>query len=302
MNYTLHQLQILVEVVRQKSVTKAAHALNISQPALSIQLRNFQDQFDQPLTEIHSRKLFVTDFGHDIAEIAESVLREAESIHYKTKEYDGLVTGKLRISSASTGKYVMPYFLTQFHKDYLGIDLALDVTNKTSVMNALQNNKVDFALVSVVPDGTDVHSEILLENKLYLVGSKAEFDEKESLIYREKGSATRASMDAYFNEASKRMKIELTSNEAVKQAVIAGLGYSILPLIGIRNEIDNQQLYIINSKGLPLTTEWRLIWLKKKKLSLAAQAYLDFLRARKTEIIETEFSWYLNKADELESK
>lgn len=299
MNYTLHQLQIFVEVVRRKSVTKAANELNISQPALSIQLRNFQEQFDQPLTEIHSRKLFVTDFGRDIAEIAEAILMEAESLHYKTKEYNGLITGRLRISSASTGKYVMPYFLTEFHHKYPGIDIVLDVTNKTRVVNALESNLIDFALVSVLPKNAAVFEEILLDNRLYLVGNKPEYDENKTLIFREKGSATRTSMDAYFKKQSQRKKIELTSNEAVKQAVIAGLGYSVLPLIGIRNEIDNQQLFIIERKGLPIITKWRLIWLKKKKLSLAAQTYIAYVQQHKKDIINNDFDWFLNKANEL---
>lgn len=299
MNYTLHQLQIFTEVVRQKSVTKAARELNISQPALSIQLKNFQDQFDQPLTEIHSRKLHVTEFGNSIAEIAERVLKEAETLQFKSNEYEGLITGKLKISSASTGKYVMPYFITQFHKEYPGINLVLDVINKTEVMADLKNNLIDFALVSVVPEDVEVHEEILLDNKLYLVGNTREFDENASLIYREKGSATRASMDEYFRHNDQRKNIELTSNEAVKQAVIAGLGYSILPLIGIKNEINNKQLFVIPREDLPITTNWRLIWLKKKKLSAAAKAYLDFIREHKYQIIQDEFDWVIHASKEL---
>ena len=300
MNYTLHQLQIFTEVVRQGSVTKAAGKMNISQPALSIQLKNFQEQFDQPLTEIHSRKLQVTDFGYAIAEIADSVLREAEAIRYKTKEYDGLMAGKLKISSASTGKYVMPYFLTGFHKEHPGVDLELDVTNKTNVVNDLKGNLVDFAWVSIIPEGIDVYEEVMMENKLYLVGSTPEFDTGSSLIYREEGSATRSAMDRYFKEPkSQRKRIELTSNEAVKQAVVAGLGYSVVPLIGIKNEINIGQLHIIQRKSLPITTEWRLVWLKKRKLSRVAEAYLDYVRSHKEEIIRDHFGWYTRKAAEL---
>ena len=300
MNYTLHQLQIFTEVVRQQSVTKAAEKINISQPALSIQLKNFQEQFDQPLTEIHSRKLQITDFGYSIAEIAEGVLREAEAIRYKTKEYDGLMAGKLKISSASTGKYVMPYFLTGFHEMNPGVDLELDVTNKTKVVNDLKGNIVDFAWVSIVPEGIDVYEEIMMENKLYLVGSDPEFDEDASLVYREEGSATRAAMDTYFKDKkTKRKRIELTSNEAVKQAVVAGLGYSVVPLIGIKNEINIGQLHIIPRKSLPITTEWRMVWLKKRKLSRAAEAYLDYVRAHKEQIIREKFDWYTRKAEEL---
>ncbi len=291
MNYTLHQLNIFLEVVKQKSITKAAEEMHMTQPALSIQLKNFQKQFDQPLTEVHARKLYVTDFGHSIAEIAENVLREAEAIQYKTKEYDGLLTGKLRISSASTGKYVMPYFLTGFHLEFPGIDLVLDVTNKAQVIEDLKNNIIDFAWVSTLPTDLDVEEEIIMENKLYLVGGVSEFDEEESLIYREKGSATRSAMDDYFGQQKKRKRIEFATNEACKQAMMAGLGYSILPLIGIHNELDNKQLYILERDDLPIVTQWRMIWLKNKKMSGVAERYLEYLRAHKEEIIKEKFSW-----------
>jgi DNA-binding transcriptional LysR family regulator len=294
MNFTLHQLQLFLEVARHQNITRAAEELYMTQPALSIQLKNFQMQFDIPLTERIGKKLHLTDFGKSIAQIAENILKEAEAINYKTKEYQGLLTGKLKISSASTGKYVMPYFLSKFIQKHPGIDLRLDVSNKSIVMNNLQNNEVDFALVSVVPEKVEAHEEILLENKLYLVSNDKKFKKNRPLIYREEGSATRGAMDSFFKDPSKRKSIQLTSNEAVKQAVIAGLGYSIIPLIGIKNELHYQQLHIIPSKGLPITTYWRLIWLKNKKLSPIANAYLDYIRQEKGKIIEEQFGWYTN--------
>jgi LysR family transcriptional regulator, low CO2-responsive transcriptional regulator len=114
MNYTLHQLQVFLEVVRQRSITKAAEEMHMTQPALSIQLKNFQMQFDIPLIEKAGRNLVITDFGMSIAEIAENIIREADTLKYKTKEYGELLSGKLRISSASTGKYIIPYFLNGF--------------------------------------------------------------------------------------------------------------------------------------------------------------------------------------------
>lgn len=293
MNYTLHQLLIFLEVVKQQSITKAAAAMYMTQPALSIQLKNFQNQFDIPLTEVIGKQLYVTDFGKSIAEIAENVIKEADAIKYKTKEYSDLLAGKLRISSASTGKYVIPYFLSGFQKRYPGIDIILDVSNKTTVVQNLKDNEVDFALVSVIPEGIDTQEELLLENKIFKVSNKNISTKESPLIFREDGSATRMAMDQYYKKAKERKSIKLTSNEAVKQAVIAGLGNSLIPLIGIKNELNNGELHIISSKGLPIVTSWRLIWLKKKKLSPIAQTYLDFLRENKEEIIHQKFDWYL---------
>ncbi len=294
MNFTFHQLRIFLKVVDHQNITRAAEEMYMTQPALSIQLKKFQNQFDIPLIEKIGKKLQPTDFGKSIVEIAKNILSEAEGLNYKTNEYKGLITGKLRISSASTGKYVIPYLLSEFVHRYPGIDLTLDVSNKTTVISQLQKNEIDFALVSVLPEKLEIQEEILLENKLYLIGATKEVIKSQPLIYRERGSATRNAMSYYFRKNAKRKSIELTSNETVKQAVVAGLGYSIIPLIGMRNELQNKDLYIIPSKGLPILTHWRLIWLKNKTLSPVAKAYLDFIRKEKDNIIKKHFSWYVD--------
>jgi DNA-binding transcriptional LysR family regulator len=266
----------------------------MTQPAISIQLKNFQDQFKIPLTEIHGRQLYVTDFGYEIAEIAERALENLDEIQFKSKDYQGLLTGKLKIAAASTGKYVIPYFLGDFLKQHEGIDLTLDVTNKSKVIESLKKNEIDFALVSVLTDDIDVHQEELIENKLFLIGNSETPSTQASLIYREKGSATRAEMEAFYKDKqfNKRKKLELTSNEAVKQAILAGLGISLVPIIGIKNEIKNGSLHIIKRRGLPIVNTWKLIWLKNKKLSPIADAYLEFIKAEKERITQEQFSWY----------
>lgn len=294
MNYTINQLLIFLKVVETKSITKASEELYITQPAVSIQLKNFQNHFKVPLTELVGRSIYITDFGLEIAKIAERALGELEVLSFKTKEYEGKVTGRLKISAASTGKYVIPFFLSDFLDLYPGIDLLLDVTNKTKVLESLKKNEIDFAIVSVIPNDLEVEEELLLENKLFLVGTKDNYKKKKTLIFREEGSATRLEMERYFKEKNltKRKKLELTSNEAVKQAVLAGLGHSILPLIGIKNELLDGSLQIIKRKGLPLKTDWRLIWIKDKKMSPVAQAYLDFIRMEKSQILTRHFEWY----------
>lgn len=303
MNYTLHQLHIFLKISELKSITKTSEALHLTQPAVSIQLRNFQDQFPIPLTEVVGRQLYITDFGMEIAHAAEKILNEVHAINYKTLAYEGQLSGRLKISIVSTGKYVMPYFLSDFMKLNRGVELIMDVTNKSRVVESIEMNEVDFALVSVLPKNLKVDKVELMDNKLFFVAS-SEFDikkglsrknlfEKFPLIYREQGSATRNSMETYIskNKFSVRKKIELTSNEAVKQAVLSGLGFSIMPLIGIRNELKNKDLQIVPIKGLPINTVWNLIWLKSKKLSPVAVAYLEFLNSEKERIISQRFAW-----------
>lgn len=301
MNYTLHQLQVFLTTTEKKSVTKASEELHLSQPAVSIQLRNFQDQFPIPLTEIIGRKLYVTDFGKEIAIAARRILNEVNDINYKAMSYTGQLAGVLKISVVSTAQYVMPYFLSDFLSKNTGVDLILDVTNKAKVLRSLEKNSVDFSLVSILPKSMQINKIELMENQLYLVGDiKSIFDKKMydnsifaelPLIYREQGSGTRQAMEQYLykNSISVRKKMELTSNEAVKQAVMAGLGYSIMPLIGIRNELKTGRLKIIPVKGFPINSNWHLIWLKNKKFSPVANAFLEYLEKEKDNIIKEKF-------------
>lgn len=306
MNYTLHQLQIFMKIAEIQSITKASEELHLTQPAVSIQLKNFQDQFPIPLTEVVGRKLYITDFGKEIAEAAEKILNEVYAINYKTLAYKGELSGRLKISVVSTGKYVMPYFLSDFMKNNQGVELNIDVTNKSRVVESLELNEVDFALVSVLPKKLKVERVQLMQNKLFYVASsqlkfkktpsKKKLFEDLPLIYREQGSATRNAMENFIarNKFAVRKKIELTSNEAVKQAVVSGLGCSIMPLIGIKNELKNKDLQIIPVKGLPISTSWNLIWLKSKKLSPAAMAFLEFITSEKEKIIAEKFSWVVD--------
>ncbi len=304
MNYTLNQLNIFYKIAQNQSITKAAEELHLTQPAVSIQLKNFQDQFSIPLTEVVGRKIYITDFGKEIAAAAEQIIHQVQAIDYKTHAFEGKIAGRLTISTVSTAKYVMPYFLTDFMDANPGVDLVMDVTNKQKVIRSLEENQVDFAMVSVLPDHLKINRVELMQNKLYLVGGMARKRPKrlsavgilkeQPLIYREPGSATRNAMEAFMEqkEIQNPRKLELTSNEALKQALIAGLGYSIMPLIGLKNELKNRDLEIIPMRGLPVITHWNLIWQQSKKLSPTALAYLTYINSEKDRIIRERFDWF----------
>jgi len=293
MKYTLNQLHVFHKVFETKNITKASEQLFMTQPAVSIQLKNFQQQFNTPLYEHQGRGIVITEFGRQIAKTVASFMNNIEELEVLSAAYENLLKGKLKIAAASTGKYVIPYFLTDFLNEHPGIDLALNVTNKSLVVDSLVNNEIDFAVISTLPDKLEVNEELLIENKLFLVGaSNTDFITK-PLIYREQGSATRTEMEAYFKNFKKSIKkIELESNEAVKQAVLADIGISILPLIGLKNELNDHQLQIIPQKKLPITTQWRIVWRKDKNLSPVAKAFLNSIQSNKGAIIEKYFNWY----------
>ena len=304
MNYTLHQLEIFRTIAELQSVTKASEHLFLTQPAVSIQLKNFQAQFNLPLFEIVGRKLYITEFGEEISETAFKILEQVENIKYKSAIFEGKIAGKLNISIVSTAKYTMPYFLSDFIKTNEMVSLTIDVTNKMTVLRSLENNECDFAMVSTIPEKLNIDRIELMKNKLYFVANK-DFNpskkkvllkdlNKSLFIFREPGSATRLAMEKYLvkHKIAIEKEMELTSNEAVKQAIIAGLGISIMPIIGIKNELQNGDLQIIEMTDFPLETNWNLIWLKSKNLSLVAKAFKEHLEENKEKIIKQHFTWF----------
>jgi len=298
MDYTFHQLKIFLTVARLKSITNASKELYLTQPAVSIQLKKFQDQFEMPLTEVIGRQLYLTDFGSEVVGISKKILEEAEALQSITSKYKGLVTGKINISIVSTAKYVMPYFLKGFMEKYPDVEINIDVTNKKKVLKSLKENLTDFSLISVLPNDMLLEKIELMDNYLCLIGpklnDKKKFEFNNSLLlFREEGSATKKAMMDYLSSIDEvyNKQIELVSNEAIKQSVLAGLGYSIMPLIGLKNELLNKSLRIINAPNLPIVTSWNLVYNKGKKLNPATLAFIEHINNSKDQVIEDEFSW-----------
>jgi len=303
MNFTLNQLEVFLKITQTLSITKAAEELHLSQPAVSIQLKNFQSQFDLPLTELIGRKLFITDFGREVAEHVQQIVGQISSIKFKTQAYKTAIAGKLRISLVSTAQYIMPAFLTDFNKKFPGIEISLLITDKSGLIKSLEKNEVDFSVVSILPESMDLQSLPIMENKLVLVRrptknkSKKKFERKfistVPMIFREQGSGTRFLIERYCKKHQLPLfkKMELSTNEAVKQAVIADLGYALIPLVSLKNELAAQELEILPVHGLPLISQWELIWQKNKHLSMAATTFLDYFRSQKASIVSQKFAW-----------
>jgi DNA-binding transcriptional LysR family regulator len=203
----------------------------------------------------------------------------------------------------STGKYIIPYLLADFMKAHPGVELVLDVSNRANVTLNLERNETDFSLVSVLPDRLNLEEIPCMKNQLFLVGKEPlsfakkgpwhKALEEITWVKRENGSATRKALDEFLSghDIQVRRHIELTSNEAVKQALIAGLGYSIMPLIGIRNELQLGQLTVSSLPDLPLESMWRVVWPKGKKHSGAAAAFKTHLEQNMAQLIEKNFGY-----------
>ena len=303
MSYTLHQLKLFESVVRNKSITKAAKELHMTQPAVSIQLKQLQEHFDLRLFEIIGRKFHLTNAGKDLYRRLIDLNKTLEDIEDTMAEHRGTLKGHLHFSVVSTGKYFMPHFLGLYKEEYPGIELKLQVTNRFTVFEHLKKNMTDFAVVSILPESPPVESLEIMDNPL-VVASKPGFGvpkspidfqnlADESFILREKGSGTRLVMLDLFDKYGIEPEItfELGTNEAIKQAIMAGFGLSVLSRFSMKSELKNKEIKQLNINNFPITTRWQLIWLKGKRMNPAARKFLEFVKERKERIIKDNFSW-----------
>jgi LysR family transcriptional regulator, low CO2-responsive transcriptional regulator len=302
MNLTMHQLKAFQAIAKYQSITKAAEAMNMTQPAVSIQLKNLQEQFEVPLTEIIGKKIHITEFGQELVDTAERIFAEVNQIESKMLELKGLLGGKIRISAVSTGKYIIPYLMSDFMKIHPHVEISLEVSNRYNVLAHLQENSTDVALVSLLPIDLDLETIQLTENLSYLACAPEKRSIYEQFIrenawskipfvLREKGSGTRTMMEKFFTERDIHVegKMELATNEAVKQAVMAGLGASILSDFSMYQEIKDERICILEYPGLPLKADWKLIWLKQKKHSPAVKAFIRWLAENREKLLSDHF-------------
>lgn len=274
-------------------MTKAAEALQLTQPAVSLSIKQLQEEIGAPLIDVVQKRIYLTSFGLDFLETARRMLHEAQGFAERTAEKQGLLAGTLRMGVVSTGKYIAPYLLSEFLRLHPGLDLELDVTNRSQVLDDLGANRVDLALISVLPEKMALESWPLMENELVCVAQRPvnaplpadgvyplSLLEELPVVFREEGSATRTAMERLLTAhgVTPRKRMVLSTNEAVKQAVMAGLGLSIVPLIGMRSALREGKAVIVPMRGLPLRSTWHIVWPSGKTLSPAAQAFLLALK------------------------
>lgn len=302
MNISIQHLRALQLVAEYNSITKAAKSIGMTQPAISIQLKNLQELFDVPLTEVVGKKIYVTEFGQELVETAERIFAEIEQIEQRMQEMKGLLAGKIRISAVSTGKYIVPYLMSDFMKLHPQVEISLEVSNRRTVLAHLQENATDLALVSVMPEEFDLEKVTLATNKWQLATSPENAPYYESqiknghwdkvpFVLREAGSGTRVMMEKFFKSRniSIKSKMEFATNEAVKQAIMAGLGASILSNFSMHQEIEDGRIVVLKYPGLPILGNWDLVWLKQKKHSPAVLAFIRWIAENKERLFAKHF-------------
>ncbi len=290
MNVSLRQLRVFEAVARLSSYTRAAEELHLSQPAVSMQVRQLEDAVGLALFERVGKSIVLTEAGRETYQYSRSINHSLQEMEEVMEALKGVSRGRLHVAVASTVNYFAPRLLAAFHQRYPGITPKLDVTNRESLVRLLDANTVDIALMGVPPENVEVESEAFLANPLVVIappdhplaGARAIPLTRlagEIFVMREPGSGTRQAMERFFKESGMAIRhgMQMTRNEAVKQAVRSGLGLSVVSLHTIELELETRRLVVLDVQGFPLDRQWYLVYRSGKRLSPAAGAFRDFV-------------------------
>ncbi|MBC3918090.1 LysR family transcriptional regulator [Undibacterium sp. CY18W] len=290
MNVTFRQLQLFLELSELRSISAVARACHVTQPTVSMQLRELTDSFGVPLYEVIGKQLFLTPAGEELAATARTMAHEWDTLEQRIAGMKGLTQGRLRVAVVSTAKYFIPRMLGAFCREYPEIDIALEVQNRDGVVQRLRENRDDIYIMSMPPKDVDVVQQVFLPNPLVVVaplqhalaGKPAiRLDEllHERFILREKGSGTRLACDRYFAGLgiSPLVRLELGSNEAIKQAVAGEMGLAVLSRHALGEHLVDQSLTVLDVEGFPIVSHWYIVHLQGKRLSPIVSAFLSYL-------------------------
>ncbi len=288
----LPQLRVFHEVARRLSFTQAAVALGRSQPAVSAQIRQLEEAIGLELFEQVGRKVHLTDAGREVLTAVQRLFATIDEIDDVVADLKGTRRGTLRVGAASTaGEYVVPSLLGAFRKAHPGIGVSLVVDNRAGVLRRLAENEIDLAIMGRVPPGADLEDEPVLPNPLVVVAAAAhplarkrriafEALMDEVWLVREEGSGTRLALDRFLDERglSPRERLVLSSNSAIKQAAIAGLGVAVIARAALDLELAARRLAVLDVEGFPLERQWHIVRLRQKRLPPAARAFAALIR------------------------
>ena len=287
---TLKQLKLFESVARLGSYTRAAEEANLTQPAVSIQLKHLDETLAMPLFEKVGRKFFLTEAGELLLRHARIIIGGFETLEAEIDELKGIRRGRLRISVVTTVNTFAPDLLLTFQQRYPEINIILDVANHKVLLKHLLDNDVDLVIMGHPPEALDLDTSAFLENPLVIVAhpkhrlaTRKNLDPsalvKDTFIMREPGSGTRSAMERFFAEKDLSFitSMEVSGAGALKQSVQAGLGLGLMSRDAVRMELDAGLVVELDVKGLPIQRHWYLVHHKGKRLSPPAQAFKEFV-------------------------
>lgn len=290
MHLTLRQLKVFESVARQLNYTRAARELHLTQPAVSMQIKQLEESLGVALFEQLGKRIHLTEAGQEVLTYARTINQQLDELEGVLDRMKGLSGGRLRISVATTANYFIPTLLGTFARRYPDVTVTLDVTNREILLRQISENSVDLAIMGQPPAGLDVEAQAFMENPLVIVAPPdhplaiqkkiplARLQDEVFLV-REPGSGTRIAMERFFNERNMHLKtgMEVGSNEAIKQSVQAGMGLGLLSRATIEQELALKRLAVLDVAEFPIMRHWFVVHRKGKRLSAAAEAFKQFM-------------------------
>lgn len=290
MHVTLRQLSVFEAVARNLSYTRAAEELHLTQPAVSMQIKQLEESVGLPLFEQLGKRIYLTEAGREMYHYSRSIadlLSDAEEVIAGLK---GIQRGRLDISVASTANYFATGLLATFAKRHEGVAISLDVTNRETLLHQLENNEKDVVIMGRPPEGLELEAEAFMDNPLVVIAAPEHPLARERhiplarlqgepFVVREQGSGTRNAMERFFAKhgIQLRTSMEMSSNEAIKLAVQAGMGLGIVSIHTLELELETRRLVIPDIEELPILRHWYVVYRKGKRLSPVAQAFREFV-------------------------
>jgi len=297
---TLHQLKVFEATARHGSFTRAAEELFLTQPTVSMQVKQLTKAIGLPLFEQVGKRLFLTDAGRELFSTCQEIFGKLEQLEMSIANLKGMKQGRLRLAVITTAKYFLPRLLGPFCQKYPGVDISLTVTNHERVIERLGNNQDDLYVMSQLPENLDIVAHPFLDNPLVVIGPKTHPLAKEknislkrlaeeTFIMREPGSGTRRAFQKLLDDQglSVRVRLELGSNEAIKQAIAGGLGLAVLSSHTIAHDGSMGELMAFDVEGFPIPRKWYVVHLSGKQLSVVASTFLDYLQVAAAQMEET---------------
>ncbi|MDX8403879.1 MAG: LysR family transcriptional regulator [Mariprofundaceae bacterium] len=298
MNITLKQMKILEAVVEHRSYTNAAKSLFMTQPAVSMQIKQMEDQIGLPLFEREGKRVTTTEAGIELLHYAQNIRQQLDEAEQVLEELKGLKRGKLHLTMASTANYFAPQLIAAFHHEFPGAQVTLDVTNRSGLLNALDNNSTDMVIMGRPPEGHNLVGIPFINNPLVVIAypdhalarkrsiplSKVA---NESFIVRERDSGTRMAADRFFAEHNLELTPGAVMNrsEAIKQAVMAELGLGIVSLHTIEMELALKRLVVLNVEDFPIMRQWHIVHRKSKRFAAIPEAFKNFVLDHAKELL-----------------
>ena len=298
-NFTFRQLMLLEAVARNSSFTRASEELHLTQPAVSTQIKQLEEEVGMPLFEHMGKKIFLTAAGREMYAFSRTIAQQFTDIRTVLAEMKGIQRGNLDIAVTSTAKYFAPYLLAAFCKKHTGITVSLNVTNREDILRQLTDNIPDMAIMGSPPMGMPLLADSFMHNPLVVIAppdhplvKRARIPLhtllQESFIVRERGSGTRNAIEHFLEQHGQRMNttMEMSRNEAIKHAVMAGLGLGIVSVHTLDMEFKLDRLAVLNVEGFPILKDWYVVHREGKRFSAAAQAFKEFVLNKGNNLIK----------------